>query len=96
MRFYTMCPGHEKLAFSPTLPLQVMEILYSLFRYNTINRELNYLRMNNRFEKIAHVPLHDFRVAARLTYNLRGAWHTRYAMLLSSYQEDSILFYSIP
>ena len=38
------------------------------------NRELNYLRMNNRFEKITLFNCISFR--KHLTCNSRGAWHT--------------------
>ena len=48
-----------------------------------LNRKLNYLRMNYSFEKITF-SLERFQ--ADLTFNLRGAWHTLYATLLSNYK----------
>ena len=50
----------------------------------TCNIELNYLRMNHKFEKITLFPHMNFR--QHLTYNSRGDWHTLYAMLLSKYE----------
>ena len=50
---------------------------------NNGNREFNNLRMNYRFKKIALFHCMNFR--SQLTHNLRGAWHTLYAMLLSNY-----------
>ena len=50
------------------------------------NRELNHLRKNYRFEKKS--LFHCVNLGLHLTYNLRGAWHTLYAMLLSSYKWD--------
>ena len=50
------------------------------------NRDLNYFRMNYRFEKIVLLLCINFR--QRLTYNPRRSWHTLYAMLLSNYKRD--------
>ena len=50
----------------------------------TENRYLNYLRKSYRFEKITLFRFMNFRY--HLAYNLRGAWHTLYAMLLSNYK----------
>ena len=50
---------------------------------NQADRELNYLKMNNRFEKIK--PFHCMNFRQHLTFNLRGPWHTLYVMLRVAY-----------
>ena len=42
----------------------------------TNNKEIKYLRMNYRFEKLCVFQVDP-------TYNLRGAWHTLYVMLMA-------------
>ena len=39
------------------------------------------------FEKIAHFRCMNF--MQHLTYNLRGAWYTQYAILFSNYKRDN-------
>ena len=51
-----------------------------------LNRELHFLRMNHRFERIKLWHCMNFR--QHLTDDLREAWHTLYAMLLSNYKWD--------
>ena len=50
------------------------------------NKNMKYLfcGMNYRFEKITLFDCMNLR--EHLTYNLRGAWHTLYAMLFSNYK----------
>ena len=55
--------------------------------YNILyNRELNYLRLNYRFEKIALFHCMNFR--SNLPYDSREAWYTLYAMLPLNHKRD--------
>ena len=51
-----------------------------------INRELNYLKMTCRFEKITFFHCKNFKL--HLTYNSSRAWQIPYAMLLLNYKRD--------
>ena len=51
------------------------------FSSNTMNLELNYLRMNYRFERIAYFSLHKFQVASHLQVIKGMAYIVCYAFL---------------
>ena len=53
------------------------------------NESRLYLRMNYRFEKITLCQCMNFRW--HFTYNLRGAWHTLYVMLLLNCGRDDTI-----
>ena len=63
--------------------LLYLDTIYKTIYLTTFNRELNYKRMNYRFEKTKLFHYMNFRLHP--TYNWRGVWHTLYAMLLSNH-----------
>ena len=57
---------------------------FFMWLHDYAEKRITLFGMNYRFEKI--VIFHCMNFRKRLTYNLRGTWHTLYAMLLSNFK----------